>query len=222
MELCTKLQQRVLDLETTKTNQALEIESFKRRVKKLERRRRSRTHGLKDYTRIADANEDIYLVNVYKDKDVFGVNDIDGKEVIVKDAEMLFDVANDLRGEEVFVLEEVPLKEVSFVDEVNAVGTTTTTTATINDITLAKSLIEIKTAKPKTTADSTRPKAKGLVIHDQEQSPTLIISLQKLSQVKDKGKGKMVRPEPVKKLSKKDQLMLDEELAFKLQAEEEE
>ncbi|GKE47741.1 hypothetical protein Tco_1478999 [Tanacetum coccineum] len=32
----------------------------------------------------------------------------------------------------------------------------------------------------------------------------------------------MVEPEPVKKLAKKDQLMLDKELAFKLQAEEEE
>ncbi|GKF06960.1 hypothetical protein Tco_0037628 [Tanacetum coccineum] len=32
----------------------------------------------------------------------------------------------------------------------------------------------------------------------------------------------MVEPEPVKKLSKKDLLLLDEELAFKLQAEEEE
>ncbi|GKE98390.1 hypothetical protein Tco_0021741, partial [Tanacetum coccineum] len=32
----------------------------------------------------------------------------------------------------------------------------------------------------------------------------------------------MVKPEPVKKLSTKDQLMLDEELDFKLQAEEEE
>nr|GEZ03623.1 hypothetical protein [Tanacetum cinerariifolium] len=42
------------------------------------------------------------------------------------------------------------------------------------------------------------------------------------SQVKDKGKGKMVEQEHVKKFSKKDQLMLDEELAFKLQAEEEE
>nr|GEV12448.1 zinc finger, CCHC-type [Tanacetum cinerariifolium] len=47
MELCTKLQQRVLDLETTKTTQAMEIESLKRRVKKLERRKRSRTHELK-------------------------------------------------------------------------------------------------------------------------------------------------------------------------------
>nr|GEX67665.1 hypothetical protein [Tanacetum cinerariifolium] len=47
MKLCTKLQQRVLDLETTKTTQALKIDNLKRRVKKLERRKRSRTHGLK-------------------------------------------------------------------------------------------------------------------------------------------------------------------------------
>nr|GEV80952.1 hypothetical protein [Tanacetum cinerariifolium] len=47
MGLCTKLQQRVLDLETIKTTQALEIDILKRRVKKLERRKRSRTHGLK-------------------------------------------------------------------------------------------------------------------------------------------------------------------------------
>nr|GEY30516.1 hypothetical protein [Tanacetum cinerariifolium] len=39
MKLCTKLQQRVLDLETTKNTQAMEIESLKRRVKKLERRK---------------------------------------------------------------------------------------------------------------------------------------------------------------------------------------
>nr|GFA29161.1 hypothetical protein [Tanacetum cinerariifolium] len=178
MELCTKLQQRVLDLETTKTTQSMEIKSLKRRVKKLERRKRSRTHRLKRLYkvglstrvesfddevlgeedaskpgRIADiyANEDIYMVNVHKDKDMFGVNDSDSDEVIVKDAEMLFDVADDLRGEEVFVSQEVTFKE-----------------------------------------------------------------------VKDKGNGKMVEPEPVKKLSKKDQLMLDEELAFKLQAKEEE
>ncbi|GKE70435.1 putative reverse transcriptase domain-containing protein [Tanacetum coccineum] len=61
-------------------------------------------------------------------------------------------------------------------------------------------------------------------LHQQEQAPTPTVSSQQPSQinVQDKGKGKMVEPEPVKKLSKKDQLMLDEELAFKLQAEEEE
>ncbi|GJS30151.1 ribonuclease H-like domain, reverse transcriptase, RNA-dependent DNA polymerase [Tanacetum coccineum] len=57
-----------------------------------------------------------------------------------------------------------------------------------------------------------------------EQAPTPTVSSQQPSQlnVQDKGKGKMVEPEPVKKLSKKDLLMLDEELTFKLQAEEEE
>nr|GEW73464.1 ribonuclease H-like domain-containing protein [Tanacetum cinerariifolium] len=47
MELCTKLQQKVLDLEITKTTQALEIDSMKGRVKNLERKKRSRTYGLK-------------------------------------------------------------------------------------------------------------------------------------------------------------------------------
>nr|GEV39741.1 RNA-directed DNA polymerase, eukaryota [Tanacetum cinerariifolium] len=215
MELCTKLQQRVLDLETIKTTQALETDNLKKRVKKLERKRRSRTHGLKRLYKVGlstrvessedevlgkedaskwgrivdiDANKDIYFVNVHNDNDMFGVNDSDGDDAIVKDAEMLFDVANALRGEEVFVSQEVPLKEVSVVDEVNILSTATTTTATINDITLAKALIEIKSAKPKTITASTRPKAKGLVIHDQEQAPTSTISLQQPSQVKDKEK----------------------------------
>ncbi|GJV38439.1 hypothetical protein Tco_1410916 [Tanacetum coccineum] len=47
MEFCNKLQQRVLDLENTKTAQAQEITSLKKRVKKLERKKKSRTHGLK-------------------------------------------------------------------------------------------------------------------------------------------------------------------------------
>ncbi|GJU08412.1 hypothetical protein Tco_1124842 [Tanacetum coccineum] len=47
MELCTNLQQRVIDLETTKTTQANEIVSLKRRVKKLEKKDMSRTYKLK-------------------------------------------------------------------------------------------------------------------------------------------------------------------------------
>nr|GEU48534.1 putative ribonuclease H-like domain-containing protein [Tanacetum cinerariifolium] len=229
MKLYTKLQQRVLDLETTKTTQAMQIESLKIRVKKLERRMRSRTHGLKrlykfglsvrvesskdeglgeedasKQRRIADidSNEDIYLVNVHKDKDIFGVNDSDSDEVIVEDAEMLFDVGDDLK--------------------VNVVSTATTTTAIIDDITLAKALMEIKSTKPKTIAPSTRPKAKRRVIHEQEHAPTSTVSSQQPSHVKDTGKGKMVEPEPVKKLSKKYKLKLNEELAFKQQAKEEE
>ncbi|GKC10133.1 hypothetical protein Tco_1001743 [Tanacetum coccineum] len=90
---------KVLALETTKTTQAIDITSLKRRVKKLERRNKSRTRRLKrlykvgssrrvessedeglgeedasKQGRIVDihADEDIYLVNVQTDEDMFG------------------------------------------------------------------------------------------------------------------------------------------------------
>nr|GEW73604.1 uncharacterized mitochondrial protein AtMg00810-like [Tanacetum cinerariifolium] len=47
IEICTKLQQRVLDLKTIKTNQSIKIDSLKRRVTKLEKKQGSRTHNLK-------------------------------------------------------------------------------------------------------------------------------------------------------------------------------
>nr|GEY07942.1 hypothetical protein [Tanacetum cinerariifolium] len=120
IELCTKLQQRVFDFEITKTTQALEIESLKRIVKKLEMRKRSRTPGLKRLYKVG-------LSTRLKSSEDKG---FDGDEVIVEDAEMLVDVADDLRGKEVFVSQEFPLKKVSIVDEVNAVSTATTRTAT--------------------------------------------------------------------------------------------
>ncbi|GJT82898.1 hypothetical protein Tco_1057240 [Tanacetum coccineum] len=111
MELCANLQNRVLDLENIKTAQAQEITSLKRKVKRLEKKNRSKTHGLKRLYKVGlsariessedegfgeedaskqgkiddiDANEDIYLVNVYRDKDMFGVNDLEGDEVVVE------------------------------------------------------------------------------------------------------------------------------------------
>ncbi|GJU38184.1 hypothetical protein Tco_1186538 [Tanacetum coccineum] len=61
MNLCTQLQSRVLALETTKSNQALEIKSLKRRVKSLEKRRKSRTprfKRLRKGRKIADLDAD--------------------------------------------------------------------------------------------------------------------------------------------------------------------
>ncbi|GJT00659.1 retrovirus-related pol polyprotein from transposon TNT 1-94 [Tanacetum coccineum] len=98
--------------------------------------------------------------------------------------------------------------------------TTTTTTITNIEITLAQALVELKSAKPK---------ADKVMIQEPEQgttTPTLTTTTAATTitavKVQDKGKGKMVEPEPVKKMSKKELLRLDEELAFKLQAEEEE
>ncbi|GJZ34103.1 hypothetical protein Tco_0579539 [Tanacetum coccineum] len=269
MALCTTLQSRVLALETIKTTQATEIASLKKRVKKLERRNKLRTHGLKRLYGVGssrrvessedeglgeedaskqgritdiDANEDIYLVNVQTDEDMFGVNDLYGNEVIVESVDAV-NTAKEIRS----VVEEVT----SITIPVSAaITTTTTTTITDVEMTLAQARAELKSAKPKankvviqepeqgittptltTTTDATiitavsiRPRVKRIIFHDQEQAPTPTVSSQQPTQVKvqDKGKGKMVELEPMKKMTKKELLRLDEELTFKLQAEEEE
>ncbi|GKB42730.1 putative ribonuclease H-like domain-containing protein [Tanacetum coccineum] len=80
MALCTILQNRVLDLEKTNTTQHNEIASLKRRVKKLEKKNRSRTHKLKRLYKgridAIDADEEITLnkeVAANKGNDEFNV-----------------------------------------------------------------------------------------------------------------------------------------------------
>ncbi|GJZ00929.1 retrovirus-related pol polyprotein from transposon TNT 1-94 [Tanacetum coccineum] len=72
MKFCTKLQQRVLDLENTKTAQAQEITSLKKRVKKLERKKIRRCHpnwgGKID---VIDADEDHHPGRKCHDADCF-------------------------------------------------------------------------------------------------------------------------------------------------------
>ncbi|GJS21044.1 ribonuclease H-like domain, reverse transcriptase, RNA-dependent DNA polymerase [Tanacetum coccineum] len=114
---------------------------------------------------------------------------------------------------------------------VSAAEVVTTASASVeipDELTLAQTLIEIKTAKPKpvttaaTTVTSVRPRAKGIIFHDQEEqvpasTKTFSSSQSQLPQVKDKGKGKMVEPEVP--LKKKDQVALDEEMARNLEAQ---
>ncbi|GJW00257.1 hypothetical protein Tco_1555508 [Tanacetum coccineum] len=89
------------------------------------------------------------------------------------------DNVHDLVGDEVVVESEVAVKAASIIPV--SAATTTTTVITNDEITLAKALAELKSAKlPTTTAAttittaSTRPKAKGIVIHEREQAPTPI------------------------------------------------
>ncbi|GJT79448.1 hypothetical protein Tco_1053790 [Tanacetum coccineum] len=87
----TIAQTRVLDLEKTKTTQQNEIDSLKRKVKKLEKKRSSRIHLGEDASKhgrrinAIDADEDITLVNVRDDADneMFDVNVLNGEEVFV-------------------------------------------------------------------------------------------------------------------------------------------
>ncbi|GJR89535.1 hypothetical protein Tco_0213546 [Tanacetum coccineum] len=165
MEFCIKLQQRVLDLKNTKTTQAQEITSLKLRVKKLEKKGGSRTHKLKSLYKVGRSAK-----GRYGDEDMFAVNDLEGDEVIVET--------------------EVPSKDVNL---------------SVDEVTLAQALAVLKCAKPKAvkvilqepeqgtittttnaitvTAASTRSKAKGLVIHEQKQATTPIVSSQQPSQL---------------------------------------
>ncbi|GJW20720.1 hypothetical protein Tco_0031342 [Tanacetum coccineum] len=191
MELCTNLQTRVLDLEKTKSTQHNEIDSLKRRAKKLEKKYRLRTYKLKRLYKVGltarvessgdeedlgedaskqgrrintiDADEDITLINVQDDADneMFDVNPLNGEEMFVA-------------GQNENVVEEV-------VDVVQVSTAATAVTITTEEITLAQALEALKTTKPK-----------------------------------DKGKRIMIE-EPVKPMKKKVQIMLDEEVALKLQ-----
>ncbi|GJU41780.1 hypothetical protein Tco_1194737, partial [Tanacetum coccineum] len=104
------------------------------------------------------------------------------------------------------------------------VTTENTTTTIVDELTLAQTLIEIKAAKPKavTTATTTvfiRPKARGVVVQEPSEFTITTSPSQpsQLPQAKYKGKEKMVEPE--KPLKKKDQILIDEEIAQRLQEE---
>ncbi|GJU62673.1 hypothetical protein Tco_1244508 [Tanacetum coccineum] len=202
MSLCTSLQDKVRDLEKEKTTQAKEIASLKNRVKQLEKRVDvKKLQGLKEEDaskqgrKIADLDADAEVTLIDETQEI-------------NDEEMLFDVQDDLQGEEV-VAEKKLLKR-------NA------PTITIDESTLAQTLIEIKAAKLKavtttaTTTTTTRPKARGVVVQELSEFKTTSSPSQasQLPQAKDKGKAIMVEPE--KPLKKKDQIALDEEVARNL------
>ncbi|GKF08044.1 hypothetical protein Tco_0042268, partial [Tanacetum coccineum] len=97
MEVCTNLQRIVLTLEETKTTQATEIISLKKRVKKLEKRKMSRTYKLKRLYKgrkidDIDVDIDVTLVNdVVNDDEMF---DVDAK------INVDYELAQRLQGEE--------------------------------------------------------------------------------------------------------------------------
>ncbi|GKA94593.1 putative ribonuclease H-like domain-containing protein [Tanacetum coccineum] len=189
MELCTNLSQRVLDLENIKTSQAVEITKLKERVKKLERMNKSRIPGLK---RLRKVGRSVQVVSSKDEDEEVTLIDEDQER---NDDNLMFDTG-------VFDEQEVEVEKVVSTAEFTTVSATPTT---VDELTLAQTLIEIKAAKPKavtiaattTTTTVTRPKARGVV--------------------KDKGKAKMIEPE--KPLKKKDQILVDEEIAQRLQEE---
>ncbi|GKC36568.1 putative ribonuclease H-like domain-containing protein [Tanacetum coccineum] len=153
MDLCTNLQKKVLDLEEAKTAQVKEIASLKKRVKKLEKKKKSRTLRIKrlrkggSARRVESSDDAMTLID-----ETQGRNDED----------LMFDTI-------VLDDQEVEVEKVVCTAEVTTASVTTTI---VDELTLAKTLIEIKAAKPNdvttdattTTTDVTRPKARGVIV----------------------------------------------------------
>ncbi|GJX03450.1 hypothetical protein Tco_0189366 [Tanacetum coccineum] len=222
MDLSTKLSDRVLDLETTKTAQAKKIASLKKRVKKLERKKKSKTPGMNLF-KIGTSIRRILGFNTNMDE-VF--KDVEG------DAEQVISAYAD---------------EGSTSDAINTAGTEVNTTSalittggvsisTAEPITTAS--VNITTAKPSTPSTTTttvfededliiaqtlvkmrseKSKVRGVVMQERSKTTTRPTIPPQQHDPKDKGKGKMVEQE--KPLKKKDQIMFDEEIAQRLQAQ---
>ncbi|GJZ38705.1 hypothetical protein Tco_0585268 [Tanacetum coccineum] len=191
--LLANLQQRVLDLEKTKTTQQNEIASLNRRVKKLEQKKRSRTLGLKRLHKVSMSRRVVFADN----EEILEVaaNDVNltvDEVTLAQALAALKSVKPKVKGD---VIKE-PNVPVNAASASTKVSTATTKTVTIPTL------------------------RKGIVITELG-TPTIMRSSQQPSQteVQDKGKWKMIEPKHVKKMSKKDQLRSDEEEAKRLQAE---
>ncbi|GJS74628.1 hypothetical protein Tco_0707469 [Tanacetum coccineum] len=223
MDLCAKLSDRVLALENTNTSQAAEIATLKERVKKLEKKRRSRTYKPRRLYKEDASKQERKIADLDADTEVTLIDETQGRN----GEDLMFDTGV-LYGDEVFqepiVNTDTNTKSSILVSAADLV--TTTGEVVTTELTLAQTLIEIRSGKPKAvttaativTPASSRPK--GIVFHDQEkQAPasTPTVSPLQLPQAKDKGKEKMVEPE--KPLKKKDQIAIDEEVARNLEAQ---
>ncbi|GKE41897.1 putative ribonuclease H-like domain-containing protein, partial [Tanacetum coccineum] len=126
MDLYTQLQSRFLALESTKSNQALEIESLKRRVKSLEKIRKLRTPGFKRL------RKDVSASRVESSNDV----SLGAQEDASKQGRKIIDLDADA--------------EVTLVDETQEMNDPVTTAGKV--VTIAN--IEVTTANaPTTTID---------------------------------------------------------------------
>nr|GFA07459.1 hypothetical protein [Tanacetum cinerariifolium] len=133
MNLCTNLQKQVLDLEKAKSAQAKEIDDLKKRVKKLERKKKSRTSGLKRFWKVCSTTR----VESSKDKESLG-----DQEDASKQERMIDNIDQDVivdatTGEEVEQSIKVAEKEVSIVDPVTTAGEVVTTAEDVEVITAA-------------------------------------------------------------------------------------
>ncbi|GJT13730.1 hypothetical protein Tco_0860772 [Tanacetum coccineum] len=203
----------VFDLEKEKDAQAVEILKLKKRVKKLERQRKSS---------ISHPRRRIYRQPIFKDSDF---NDLDD----LVDEGMAFVQEKDAENQGKIGADDTEVvKGSGDTEAVNTAGegvstaaprTPPTTTIVFDDEDVTMALIKMKEEKAK---------EKGVAIKDVKDSSRPIRSITTLQPLltidpKDKGKGILQETEPVEKTNKKvqgdAQIKRDAEVALRLQVE---
>ncbi|GJT57747.1 hypothetical protein Tco_0992801 [Tanacetum coccineum] len=178
------LKRRVKKLEKKKgsrTHRLIRLYKALSRVKKLERRNKSRTPCLKRLRKVGRSAQ----VVSSEDEGLGAQEDASKQErkIVDLDADVevtLVDEAQERNNDNLmfdtgfFDEQEVEVEKVVSTAEVTSASAATTT---VDELTLAQTLIEIKAAKPKavttaattTTTAVTRPKARGVVVQDLNQ-----------------------------------------------------
>ncbi|GJX32682.1 putative ribonuclease H-like domain-containing protein [Tanacetum coccineum] len=190
-----KVPQDEAEHEETKDAQAKEIAALKKRIQRLERRKISRPTGLKRLRKVGMSQR----IESSKDQESLGV-----PEDASKQGRSIEDIDDDVDVVEMPVEAKVggkdeqntkKLDDSTAGEAVTTAGDDSAVPTTNEEITLAQTLIQIKAAKPKvvttaaTTATTTRPKDKGVVV--QEPSEFRVPQEIKPSSSKDKGKAKL-------------------------------
>ncbi|GJT08319.1 hypothetical protein Tco_0842781 [Tanacetum coccineum] len=232
MAMCTKLSKQVLDLEKEKDAQAVEILKLKKRVKKLERQRKSSiSHPRRRiYRQVESSDDDLDEEDASKQgrksdktKPMFKDSDFDG----------LDDDMENVEGETVYAATSGVSTAGALVSTarptVSTAGPSTsaagTSTGILEDemVTMADTLIAIRQTR---TRPSYLPRPTLVVITNTEQEQRRLTTppLSQPSDTRDKGKGIMVEPDPPVKIKRSDQgdlqLQADAELAQLLHQEE--
>ncbi|GKA39191.1 putative ribonuclease H-like domain-containing protein, partial [Tanacetum coccineum] len=224
MEVCTKLSERVLDLETTKTAQVKEIVNLKKRVKKLERKRKSRTTGMNLF-KIGTSRRSLGEDDASKQ----GRNLKQGKQSSIfedSDFDEEFDANMEEAIEQVYDANKDTIKEgevqVPTADmEVNTASAPVTTAgvsvSTAEPITTASEVVTNSEPSTPPTTTTTVIEGRGVTMQEPSETATRPTIPPPQHDPNDKGKAKMVEPE--KPLKRKDQIKFDEEVAQRLQAQ---
>ncbi|GJS31732.1 hypothetical protein Tco_0492352 [Tanacetum coccineum] len=208
------------------------IKKLKKKVKRLEKKQRARTPGMKLFKIGTSRRKSLVKENVSKQ----GRNLKTRSMLKEGDFDDDFDDIDDMMNEEI---ENVKGDTVNAGGAVNTANCTTGVSVASASVTTAG--VSVSTAEPRTTTTTTtttafededltiaqtlvkmrseKAKEKKVVVRDVEESARSTKILPTIDP-KDKGKGIMQEPEKPPKNPRKAQIQMDEELAIRLQEEE--